>query len=252
MPSETDHNLSERQLFVSLMRHAVNSPNQGLKGKNMRLLLVEDDFELGRRMSERLREAGYAVDLARSADEARAWPDIDRMAVIVLDLGLPDGDGLDLLGEWRAARVGCPILILTARGSWQDKVAGLNAGADDFVVKPVRFEELQARLNAISRRHLGRRDGLLEADGLRLDPISRRAEDRGERLELSRREFGLLHLFMRRPGQVLSQSDILEDMYDLESERELNTVEVLVGRLRRKIGRDRITTQRGMGYRFGA
>lgn len=216
----------------------------------MRLLLVEDDPELGRRLAERLRGAGYAVDLATTFEQGRDWPDMDRMAAVVLDLGLPDGSGIDLLRHWRAARVACPILILTARGSWQDKVEGLNAGADDFVVKPVRFEELQARLNALHRRQGGTRASALTVGDLTLDPLARTAQAGAEPLDLSRREFALLHLFMRRPGQVLAQGDILEDLYDLEAERELNTVEVLVGRLRRKIGRDRITTLRGLGYRL--
>lgn len=216
----------------------------------MRLLLVEDDPELGRRLGERLRGADYAVDLATTRAEAEDWPDLDRMGAVVLDLGLPDGDGIELLRHWRSAGVACPILILTARGSWQDKVEGLNAGADDFVVKPVRFEELQARLNALFRRHVGKRDSTLRAGTLTLDPIARVVEDEGRPLALSRREFGLLHLFMRRAGQVLSQGEIMEDLYDLEAERELNTIEVLVGRLRRKVGKARITTIRGMGYRF--
>ena len=216
----------------------------------MRLLLVEDDPELGRRLGERLRGAGYAVDLATTCEAARDWPDMDRMAGVVLDLGLPDGSGVELLRHWRAQRVTCPILILTARGSWQDKVEGLNAGADDFVVKPVRFEELQARLNALQRRQAGTGEVTLAVGDLSLDPLSRAAFLGTQPIELSRREFSLLHLFMRRPGQVLAQSDILEDLYDLEAERELNTVEVLVGRLRRKIGRERITTLRGLGYRL--
>ena len=216
----------------------------------MRVLLVEDDPLLRERLGDRLRSAGYAVDLATSREEGEDWPDLASMAAVILDLGLPDGDGLDLLRHWRARGVDCPILILTARGSWQDKVEGLNCGADDFVVKPVRFEELQARLNALFRRQLGKRDSTLRAGTLMLDPISRAVEMDGEPLSLSRREFGLLHLFMRRAGQVMSQPEILEDLYDLETERELNTVEVLVGRLRRKIGKDRITTLRGMGYRF--
>jgi two-component system OmpR family response regulator len=216
----------------------------------MRLLLVEDDPELGRRLSERLRGAGYAVDLAATYEQGRDWPDMDRMAAVVLDLGLPDGSGIDLLRHWRGARVACPILILTARGSWQDKVEGLNAGADDFVVKPVRFEELQARLNALHRRQGGTRASALTVGDLSLDPVARTARAGEQPLDLSRREFALLHLFMRRPGQLLQQADILEDLYDLEAERELNTVEVLVGRLRRKIGRERITTVRGLGYRL--
>lgn len=118
----------------------------------MRLLLVEDDVELGRRLSDRLRGADFAVELATSRSMAEDWPDLDQLGAIILDLGLPDGDGLDLVRHWRAARVETPIVILTARGSWQDKVEGLNAGADDFVVKPVRFEELLARLNALLDR----------------------------------------------------------------------------------------------------
>ena len=216
----------------------------------MRLLVVEDDPELGRRLSERLRGADFAVELARSRAEAEAWPDVDIMAAVVLDLGLPDGSGLELLRHWRDRRVETPILILTARGSWQDKVEGLNAGADDFVVKPVRFEELLARINALFRRQQGTRATTITAGDLSLDPLARTATLAGAPLALSRQEFRLLHLFLRRAGQVLSQTDILDDLYALEDERERNTVEVLIGRLRRKIGRTRITTLRGLGYRF--
>ena len=217
----------------------------------MRILLVEDDEQLARRLAERLRGAGIAVDVARSQGEAEDWPDLDMLGAVILDLGLPDGSGMDLLRHWRERRVTCPILILTARGSWQDKVEGLNAGADDFVVKPVRFEELLARLNALFRRHLGKRQPWLEASGVRLDPIGGTVECDGKALELSRQEFRLLHLFLRRPGQILQQADLLEQLYDLEAERELNTIEVMISRLRRKIGRERIRTLRGLGYRFG-
>lgn len=216
----------------------------------MRLLLVEDDPELGRRLSERLRSADFAVELATSRAEAEAWPDIDTMAAVILDLGLPDGSGLDLLRYWRDQRVETPILILTARGSWQDKVEGLNAGADDFVVKPVRFEELLARLNALFRRQQGTRATALTVGDLVLDPLARTATQADEPLALSKQEFRLLHLFLRRAGQVLSQTDILDDLYALDDDRDRNTAEVLIGRLRRKIGRSRITTLRGMGYRF--
>ena len=216
----------------------------------MRLLVVEDDPELGRRLSERLRGADFAVELATSRAEAEDWPDVDHMAAVILDLGLPDGSGLDLVRGWRNRRVETPILILTARGSWQDKVEGLNAGADDFVVKPVRFEELLARLNALFRRQQGSRATAITAGDLTLDPLARSAALAGEPLSLSRQEFRLLHLFVRRAGQVLSQADILDDLYALADEREPNTVEVLIGRLRRKIGRTRITTLRGSGYRF--
>ncbi|WP_086617883.1 response regulator transcription factor [Erythrobacter tepidarius] len=216
----------------------------------MRILVVEDDAELGRRLTERLRAADFAVELATSRADAEDWPDVDRMAAVILDLGLPDGSGLDLLRHWRDRRVETPILILTARGSWQDKVEGLNAGADDFVVKPVRFEELLARLNALFRRQLGTRAATITAGDLALDPLARTAILAGKPLRLSKQEFRLLHLFLRRAGQVLSQTDILDDLYALDDERERNTVEVLIGRLRRKIGRERITTLRGLGYRF--
>ena len=216
----------------------------------MRLLVVEDDPDLGRRLTDRLRAADFAVELATCRSDAEDWPDVDRMAAVILDLGLPDGSGLDLLRHWRDRRLETPILILTARGSWQDKVEGLNAGADDFVVKPVRFEELLARLNALFRRQQGSRAATITAGDLALDPLARTATLADAPLMLSKQEFRLLHLFLRRAGQVLSQSDILDDLYALDDEREPNTVEVLIGRLRRKIGRTRITTLRGLGYRF--
>ncbi len=216
----------------------------------MRLLVVEDDPELGRRLSERLRAGDFAVELAASRSVAEDWPDVEKLAAIILDLGLPDGSGLDLLRHWRDRRVETPILILTARGSWQDKVEGLNTGADDFVVKPVRFEELLARLHALLRRQLGTRSNEVETGDMRLNPVTREVLQAGVPLSLSRQEFRLLHLFMRRAGQVISQSDILDGLYTLGEEREANTVEVLIGRLRRKIGKSRITTLRGSGYRF--
>lgn len=218
----------------------------------MRVLLVEDDEQLALRLSDRLRSHGFAVDLARRREDAEAWPDMDKIAAVILDLGLPDGSGMDLLRHWRAQRVACPILILTARDTWQDKVAGLNAGADDFVVKPVRFEELLARIHALLRRQSGQREPALEEAGIRLDPLSREVSCDGEALALSRQEFRLLNVFMHHPGQVLSQSDIVEHLYDLDCERDHNAVEVLVSRLRRKIGKTRIRTLRGLGYRFGS
>lgn len=217
----------------------------------MRILLVEDDDQLARRLSERLRESGFAVDVAQCVADGEAWPDMDKIELIILDLGLPDGTGMDLLRHWRTRRVTCPVLILTARGSWQDKVDGLNAGADDFVVKPVRFEELLARAHALLRRFSRSRGTGLEENGLRLDPVSGDVECDGQPVTLSKQEFRLLHLFMRRTGQVLSQADIVDNLYDMDTHRDLNAVEVQVSRLRRKIGADRIRTLRGLGYRFG-
>jgi two-component system, OmpR family, response regulator len=247
MWAKADCNLPDWQVIVSF---AAQHGWQDARKMVMRLLLVEDEPELGRRLCERLRAADFAVDLATTAALAEDWPDLDKMAAIILDLGLPDGEGLDLLRHWRARRVDCPILVLTARGSWQDKVEGLNAGADDFIVKPARFEELLARLNAQRRRHAGRRENVLEVGELRLDPISHEVSLAGEPIRLSKQEFRLLLVFMRRPGHVLSQANIQELLYELADERELNTIEVLVSRLRRKVGPDRITTQRGLGYRL--
>lgn len=218
----------------------------------MRLLLVEDDTQLATRLGGRLREAGFAVDVADCYEHGEDWPDLDKIAAVVLDLNLPDGTGMDLLKLWRRRGFKTPVVILTARGSWQEKVEGLNAGADDFVVKPVRFEELQARLHAVLRRQAGTGENWIERDGLRLDPVTRKVEQDGCSLTLSRMEFRLLHLFMRHPGQVLDQNAIIEHIYDLDSERQSNAVEVLISRLRRKIGLKRIETVRGLGYRFTA
>ncbi|WP_226018832.1 response regulator transcription factor [Novosphingobium sp. FKTRR1] len=218
----------------------------------MRLLLVEDDAQLAMRLSGRLRDAGFAVDVARTRSEGEDWPDLDKIAAIVLDLNLPDGSGMDVLRLWRTRRVATPVIILTARGGWQEKVQGLNAGADDFVVKPVRFEELLARLHAVLRRRQGPGESWLERGGLRLNPASRTAELDGAPLTLTRMEFRLLHLFLRHPGQILPQGQIIEHIYDLDSERHQNAVEVLISRLRRKVGIDRIETVRGLGYRFAA
>lgn len=217
----------------------------------MRILLVEDDDQLSRRLAERLRGSGFAVDVARTFGDGEAWPDMDKMELVILDLGLPDGTGMELLRVWRNRKVKCPILILTARGSWEDKVEGLNAGADDFVVKPVRYEELLARVHALMRRFGGTRATSLEIEGVKLNPIAGQVSCDGEPVALSKQEFRLLHLFMRRHGQVLAQNDIMDQLYDLEMHRDPNAVEVLVSRLRRKVGASRIRTIRGLGYRFG-
>ena len=216
----------------------------------MRLLLVEDDAELSSRLTGRLEAAGFAVDHAFDGETAADWPDLAHMAVLILDLGLPRLSGTDVLRQWRRAGVRTPVIILTARGSWQEKVDGLNAGADDFVVKPVRSEELVARIHALVRRTQSGGAPLLQAGGVTLDPVAHSASRNGQPLDLSRQEYRLLELFLRRAGHILSQTDLLEQLYALETERDQNALEVQVSRLRRKIGRDAITTVRGLGYRF--
>jgi two-component system OmpR family response regulator len=216
----------------------------------MRLLLVEDDAELAGRLSKRLTAAGFAVDRAADGNSALAWPDLDAHSAVILDLGLPGIDGLSLLRHWRAAGVRVPVIILTARGNWQEKVEGLNAGADDFVVKPVHSEELIARLHAQIRRHEDHGSPLLRAGDVALDPVARVATRHGAPLKLSRQEYRLLEVFIRRPGHILSQADLLERLYPLDAERDWNTLEVQVSRLRRKLGPAAITTVRGLGYRM--
>jgi two-component system OmpR family response regulator len=221
----------------------------GMEGL-MRLLLVEDDADLAARLSRRLTAAGFAVDIAADGETALAWPDLAGHAAIILDLGLPRLDGLSVLRQWRANGLRTPIVILTARGLWQEKVEGLNAGADDFVVKPVQSEELIARIHAQVRRAEDKGAPLLTAGDITLDPVARSASRAGTALDLSRQEFRLLEAFMRRPGSILSQADLLERLYPLSEERDWNALEVQVSRLRKKLGRPAITTVRGLGYRL--
>ncbi|MGJ8536012.1 MAG: response regulator transcription factor [Parasphingopyxis sp.] len=216
----------------------------------MHILLVEDDPELAQRIAARLTSAGFSVDRAASGEDAQDWPDVDQMAAIILDLGLPNMSGMEVLETWRRRKLQTPVIILTARGSWQEKVEGLNAGADDFVVKPVRSEELIARLHAVIRRAEGQSTNTIRAGRVVVDPAAKTAMLDGKPLSLSKQEFRLLQLFASRPGHILSQSDILNHLYALDEERDLNTVEVHVSRLRRKIGREAIVTIRGLGYRL--
>ncbi|MFN3287355.1 MAG: response regulator transcription factor [Sphingomonadaceae bacterium] len=216
----------------------------------MRILLVEDDPDLGPRLARRLAAAGFAVDHARDGLEAADWPDLGAIAVIVLDLGLPGASGIDVLKAWRTGGVTTPVIVLTARGSWQEKVEGLEAGADDFVVKPVRSEELLARINAQIRRSQQAGAPVMRAGAFALDPIARTITRDGAPLALSAREYRLLELFLRRPGHVLAPADLLERLYPLSETPDLNALEVQISRLRRKIGREAIRTVRGLGYRF--
>jgi len=216
----------------------------------MRLLLIEDDADLAARLSRRLGAAGFAVDIAHDGDTALNWPDLADHGVLILDLGLPVIDGLSVLRQWREAGLQTPVIILTARGSWQEKVEGLNAGADDFVVKPVHSEELIARIHAQVRRVQDQGAPALIVGDLMLDSVARIASRAGITLELSRHELRLLETFMRRPGHILSQADLLEQLYPLSAERDWNALEVQVSRLRRKLGGPVISTVRGLGYRL--
>ncbi|OYY71732.1 response regulator transcription factor [Sphingomonas sp. 28-63-12] len=217
----------------------------------MRVLIVEDEAELAARMAASLSRHGMTPEVVGNAEDAASFA-FDGFGVLVIDLGLPGMNGLDLIRQLRARGLKTPVLILTARGSWQDKVEGLNAGADDFIVKPVRIEELVARLHALARRAAGHSASRLQVGALSLDPGLKQAFLSDQAIDLTGTEFRLLSLLIYNAGRVLGQSAILDHLYPLQAERDPNTVEVHVGRLRRKVGRDRIRTVRGMGYRLVA
>ncbi len=217
----------------------------------MRLLLVEDERRLADRLARGLREEGFAVDCAatgRAAREQAAGAEYD---LILLDLGLPDHSGLDLLRGWRREGMEAPVLILTARDLVEEKVEGLNAGADDYLTKPFAFEEVLARVRALLRRRAAPPRSVLEAGGLRLDRDAGRAERGDEALDLTPRELALLEYFMLHPGVVLSRDRIAEHVWDQAYEARSNTIDVIVARLRRKIevGEERkIHSVPGVGY----
>ncbi len=217
----------------------------------MRLLLIEDHAELLQSLTTELRGAGYAVDVATDGRQALYLGETETYDVAVLDLGLPLMDGLEVLSRWRAAGRDLPVLILTARDSWMEKVKGLKAGADDYLAKPFHTEELLARLQALLRRHHGRLQRELRVNDLVLDEEHQQIQfDQGGAVDLTGTEFRLLRYFMMNPGKPLSKTRLIEHVYDQDFDRDSNLIEVYVRRLREKIGRDRIETRRGQGYVF--
>jgi two-component system OmpR family response regulator len=218
----------------------------------MRLLLVEDDPRLRAQLRAGLGEAGYAVDEADNGVDAQHLGQTETYDAVVLDLGLPRLDGLSVLERWRAAGRTMPVLILTARDGWHEKVAGIDAGADDYLVKPFHMEELLARLRALIRRAQGLASPLLRSGTLALDTRSGRVTVDGQAVPLTAHEFRLLAYLMHRPGQVVSRTELTEHLYAQDFDRDSNTIEVFVGRLRRKLPPETIETVRGLGYRLGA
>lgn len=216
--------------------------------------MVEDDAKLGELIARGLREDGLAVDLTGTGEDAVWMAGSTEYDAIVLDLMLPGIDGFEVCARIRADEVWTPVLMLTARGAVEDRVAGLDGGADDYMVKPFDFDELRARLRALIRRPTGGRPVALEIDGLRLDPIDRAVSRDGEPIELSRLEFSLLEMLMRRAGQVLTRFDLLEHVWDSSYENRSNVVDVYIRYLRQKVDipfdTDSIETVRGVGYRF--
>lgn len=216
----------------------------------MRALVVEDDPDLRRQLDRALRDAGYAVDAAADGEEGWFLGDTEPYDVIVLDLGLPVVDGVTVLERWRHAGRAMPVLILTARDRWSEKVAGFDAGADDYLTKPFHTEELLARLRALVRRAAGHASAALECGDLRVDTRAARATVDGEPIKLTSHEFRLLSYMMHHQGRVVPRNELIEHIYDQDFDRDSNTIEVFIGRLRKKIGSERILTVRGLGYQL--
>jgi two-component system OmpR family response regulator len=216
----------------------------------MRLLVVEDDRDLARQLETTLREAGYVVDVALDGEEGHFLGDTEPYDAVVLDLGLPKLDGMSVLEKWRRDGRTMPVLILTARDRWSEKVAGFDAGADDYVTKPFRAEEVLARIRALVRRAAGHATAELSCGPLMVDTRTARVTVEGNPIKLTSQEYRLLSYLIHHKGKVISRTELTEHLYDQDFDRDSNTIEVFVGRLRKKLGIDMIETVRGLGYRL--
>jgi two-component system OmpR family response regulator len=216
----------------------------------VRLLLVEDDPTLRAQLLAGLEEAGFAVDVADNGCDAHFLGDTEVYDAVVLDLGLPKLDGLTVLARWRDAGRTLPVLILTARDNWSEKVAGIDAGADDYLTKPFHMEELLARIRGLIRRAAGHASPVLRCAGLTLDTRRGRVTADGRVVTLTSHEFKVLEYLMHRPGSVVSRAELTEHIYAQDFDRDSNTIEVFVGRLRKKLPPSSIETVRGQGYRL--
>jgi len=216
----------------------------------MRVLVVEDDANLNRQLKEALTDAGYAVDVAFDGEEGHFLGDTEPYDAVVLDIGLPQMDGLSVLEEWRRAGKTMPVLLLTARDRWSDKVQGIDAGADDYVAKPFHMEEVLARIRALVRRAAGHASNEITAGPVRLDVKAGRVTVDGKAIKLTSHELRLLAYLMLHKGKVISRTELTEHLYDQDFDRDSNTIEVFVGRLRKKLPEDCIQTVRGLGYQI--
>ena len=214
----------------------------------MRLLVVEDDPDLNRQLVEALTESGYVVDKAFDGEEGHFLGDTEPYDAVVLDLGLPVMDGVSILEQWRRDDRKMPVLILTARDRWSDKVAGFDAGADDYVSKPFHMEEVLARIRALLRRNTGHATSEIECGPLIIDTKGARATVDGKAMKLTSLEYRLLAYLVHHKGRVVSRTELVEHLYDQDFDRDSNTIEVFVGRLRKKLGVDLLKTVRGLGY----
>jgi two-component system OmpR family response regulator len=216
----------------------------------MRILVIEDDTNLNRQVKDALTEGGYAVDVAFDGEEGHFLGDTEPYDAVVLDIGLPQMDGLSVLEEWRRAGKSMPVLLLTARDRWSDKVQGIDAGADDYVAKPFHMEELLARLRALVRRAAGHASNEITAGPVRLDVKAGKVTVDGQAIKLTSHELRLLSYLMHHKGKVVSRTELTEHLYDQDFDRDSNTIEVFVGRLRKKLPEEVIHTVRGLGYQI--
>jgi two-component system OmpR family response regulator len=222
------------------------------KAEIVRALVVEDDRDLARQLTEALVESGYAVDTAYDGEEGHFLGDTEPYDVIVLDIGLPVMDGIEVLEQWRAAEKSTPVLILTARDRWREKIAGLDAGADDYVTKPFQMEEVLARIRALVRRSTGNRSPVLTVGPVALDPSSSAVTVEDKPVKLTAHEYKLLAYMMHHKGKVLSRTELIEHIYAQDFDKDSNTIEVFIGRLRKKLDVDVIQTIRGLGYKLSS
>ncbi|MCP4381844.1 MAG: response regulator transcription factor [Hyphomicrobiales bacterium] len=216
----------------------------------MRVLVVEDDADLNRQLVAAFKEAGYAVDAATDGEEGHFLGDTEPYDAVVLDIGLPQLDGISVLEQWRRSGRDMPVLILTARDRWSDKVQGIDAGADDYVAKPFHIEEVLARVRALVRRAAGHATNEIECGPVRLDARSGRVTVDGNPVKLTSHEYKVLEYLMLHRERVVSRTELIEHLYDQDFDRDSNTIEVFVGRLRKKVSTDLIETVRGLGYRI--
>ncbi len=218
----------------------------------MRLLLVEDDQDLNRQLAVALEKAGYAVDRAYDGEEGAFLGETEPYDAVILDLGLPAKDGLSVLKEWRASGRVMPVIALTARDRWNDKVQAFDAGADDYVTKPFHMEEVLARVRAVVRRAAGHATSTIQCGPVTVDTSAGRVSVSGQTIKLTAHEYRLLAYLMLHKGRIVSRAELTEHIYDQDFDRDSNTIEVFVGRLRKKLGVDIIQTLRGLGYRLEA
>lgn len=218
----------------------------------MRVLIVDDEPAISEHLSRALGDAGYAVDIAADGGQADFAVRTESYDAVLLDLGLPRIDGLTLLRGWRESGLSVPVLVLTARGSWHETVDGIDSGADDYVAKPFRMEEVIARLRGLIRRAAGHPQQLLRCGAVALDPRLARVTKDGVQVKLTSHEFRVLSYLMHHRDRVVSQGELTEHIYAQDFDRDSNTVEVFIARLRRKLGSTLIETVRGLGYRMGA